>query len=345
MKDLEFTFEQSSWEATIANLRRGSSLSALRFLALTETESDETAEDALAELEDKGITLDITALPRDPEAGQMEKRLALEERLVREGGLPGALEAGDPLRIYLEEVAATPVVLLEPEVLAKRCLAGDERAQAMLVNSCLSRVIAVAGEYTGRGVLLLDLIQEGSLGLWQGILRYQGGDFTEQADWWTRQYMAKAVTLQARAGGIGQRLRKGVADYQAADKRLLTELGRNPTLEEIAGELGILPEEAAIFAETLASARRMERVKKEPEPQEEDQAVEDTAYFRSRQRIAELLADLEDTDAEILRLRFGLEGGLPLSPEQVGAKLGIPAGDVLNRETAVLAKLRQREET
>ncbi|MBQ7344717.1 MAG: hypothetical protein IJW45_01465, partial [Oscillospiraceae bacterium] len=133
-------------------------------------------------------------------------------------------------------------------------------------------------------------------------------------------------------------------DYRAVDERLLSELGRNATLEEIALELHMTVEEAATVAKTLDSARTLAQAKKPQEPVEEDpeeqQAVEDTAYFQMRQRIAELLSGLDETDAKLLTYRFGLEGGKPLSPEETGRKLGLTAEEVVAREAAALAKLR-----
>ena len=155
--------------------------------------------------------------------------------------------------------------------------------------------------------------------------------------------MAKSVVLQARANGIGQKMRQALEDYRSVDERLLLELGRNPTLEEIALELHMTPEEAASVSETLEAARMMDKAKAVPQgkPTEEDeQAVEDTAYFQMRQRIQDLLSVLSDMDAKLLTLRFGLEGGLPLSPEDTGKKLGLTAQDVVAREAAALAKLR-----
>ena len=138
-------------------------------------------------------------------------------------------------------------------------------------------------------------------------------------------------------------MRKALEDYRAADKALLTQLGRNPTLEEIALEMGVSPEEAEVYAEMLRTASLLEKAKKPPqEPQPEDeQAVEDTAYFQSRQRIMEMLSTLTEQEAKLVSLRYGLEGGLPLSPEAVGEKLGLTAEDVVNMEAAALRKLRQ----
>ena len=213
-----------------------------------------------------------------------------------------------------------------------------------LTNALLSRVIERAFFLAGRGVLLLDLIQEGSLGLWQGILSYSGGDILTHCDRYIEMTMAKTITLQARAAGVGQRMRKALEDYRDADQRLLTQLGRNPTLEEIALELHMGVEEAMAVKETLDAARLVAQAKavpaEEEEAQAQQQAVEDTAYFQMRQRISELLSTLSEQDAKLLTLRFGLEGGLPMSPEDTGRKLGMTSEEVIKREAAALAKLR-----
>ena len=210
----------------------------------------------------------------------------------------------------------------------------------------LSRVVELASELAGRNVLLLDLIQEGSMGLWQGILCYEGGDFEAHRDWWIRQYLARAVFMQARSGDLGQKLRQGMEDYRDMDQKLLSELGRNPTLEEIAEAMHVEPEEAATYANMLAMARTRQQVDEAMEPKEtepeDEQAVEDTAYFQMRQRITELLSTLSEEDAKLLTLRFGLEGGLPLSPEETGRKLGLTPQEVVTREANALMKLRQQ---
>ena len=218
----------------------------------------------------------------------------------------------------------------------------DPDVQGKLVNLSLSRVVELAGEYTGAGVLLLDLIQEGSLGLWNGILAYEVGDFETKRDWWIRQYMAQAVTLQARASGVGRKMRAALEDYRAADRKLLTQLGRNPTLEEIAVAMQISAEDAQVYGEMLRTAQTLAKANAPAkEPEEADQAVEDTAYFQSRQRIADMLSNLTEQEANVVNLRFGLEGGLPCSPEETAAKLGMTAQEVVAMEAAALAKLRQ----
>lgn len=345
MKDLDITFEQPAWESALSALRPGAKLSALHFLTLLEGEADEAVEDAFALLEEKEVSLDISTLPKSAGSNAAAARLRQEEQLACQGKLPLGLEKNDPLRLYLEEIARLPGDLREREALLRRCLAGDRQAQADLVNSYLDRVVQLAKALTGRGVLLLDLIQEGSLGLWQGILRYERGDFDAYVDWWIQAYLARAVILQARANGVGQKLRKAMEDYQAADKRLLTQFGRNPTLKEIALELHMVPQDTAIIEKMMRDARMVAKTKepvKENDP-EAEQAVENTAYFQSRQRILELLSVLDDTDAKILTLRFGLEGELPLSPQETGGKLGLTPDEVISREAAALQRLRGEE--
>ena len=257
-----------------------------------------------------------------------------------EDAVQDALDALEQKGIALD-VSDLP---LDPGSGEMEYLQGSERAAGKLTELSLSRVVELSCAMTGRGVLLLDLIQEGGLGLWQGILSYAGGDFEENRDWWIRQYLARAVLLQARSGGLGQKLRQGMEDYRDVDQRLLSELGRNPTLEEIAEAMHTPQQDAEVYANMVAMAQTRKRIEDEREPKEpapeDDQAVEDTAYFQMRQRITELLSTLEETDAKLLTLRFGLEGGLPLSPEETGRKLGMTPQEVVEREAKALLKLR-----
>ena len=215
-----------------------------------------------------------------------------------------------------------------------------------LTNLGLSRVIELACQHTGYGVLLLDLIQEGSLGLWQAIQNYGYGDYTAHRDKWILFYMAKAIVLQARNRGVGQKLRTAMEDYRAVDERLLGDLGRNATVSEIAEELHLTLEETEAVRRMLENARQMQKDRpqeEEPEPTEDDeQAVENTALFQMRTRIADLLSGLSEQDQSLLTMRFGLEGGLPMSAEEVGRKLGLTPDEVTAREAAALSKLRNK---
>lgn len=342
---MEFTFEETPWALALQGMKPGDTLAAARFLTLLEGESEEMVEEAFLDLEMGRITLDISQLPKPVYMGQTAVQLRREEELVRQNAdLLTVLEENDPLRLYLEEVAGLPAAG-DVQLMAERFAGGYDPVLPGLTNLMLSTVIEMAKEHTGRGVLLLDLIQEGSLGLWQGILSFRSGEFEPHARWWIAQYLAKAVTLQAREMGLGQKLKRELDDYRQVDEQLLTDLGRNPTLEEIADRLHISPEEAQTVASMLESARTLQQAHAAAEPKEEtpedEQHVEDTAYFQSRQRIAEMLSDLTDTQAKLLELRFGLEGGKPLSPEEAGRRLGLTPEEVIQMETEALAKLRR----
>ena len=342
----EFVFDGgfSPWEMALSKMKRGSTLSAARFLALLEQDQAVEAETAAMDLEEKEILLDITGLPRLSGSGKTDARLQLEEKCYREDSLIRNLEKNDPLRLTLEQIRDIQP-LDDPQQLAGKASLGDEKAMERLTNGCIPMVYALAGEYVGHGVLLVDLIQEGSLGLWQAVMNYRQGDFEEYAHRWIRQAMARAVTLQAHANGVGSHMAAAMERYRKADRELLSQLGRNPVEEEIALEMGVSPEEAALVAKMIREAESMERVRqanapREPEP-EDEQAVEDTAYFQSRQRINEMLSELAKVDADILTMRFGLDGKAPLSAAQVGEKLGLTAQEVTEREAKALASLRK----
>ena len=338
MNDLEFSFEPDPWEVFRMSLTMGDTVSASQILTLLEGEDGQALEDALQELETACVKLDISDLPKNGGTGETAVRLKQEVQLVREGLNPKNLEPNDPLRLYLEEVAAVPVCGDE-QLLAQK---GD--AAEALTNLGLSRVIQLAQEYVGYGVLLMDLIQEGSLGLWQAIGCYREGEYAAHRDRWIRFYLARAVILQAHSSGIGQKMRRAMEDYRQVDERLLGELGRNATIEEIADELHMDVEEARRVQKMMDNARMLDkaiRPEEEEEEKEVEQAVEDTALFQMRQRIGDLLSGLDETDAKLLNLRFGLEGGKPVGPEETGRLLGLTAQEVVAREAAALAKLRK----
>ena len=344
MNNLDITFEQTPWEAFLLTRGMGDTVSAVTVLSMLEGADEQQVEDALNDLETASMVLDISGLPRVGAAGEAAVRLRREMQLAQKPLDPRSFEEGDPLRLYLEEVARTPACGQE-DLLAEKSAKGDENAMVQLTNLGLSRVIELAREHVGYGVLLLDLIQEGSLGLWQGIRNYRRGDYPAHRDRWVRFYMAKAVTLQARSGGVGRKMRTALEDYRAVDERLLSELGRNPTVEEIALELHMTLEETLAVRKMLEDARILARAQKPPVDEEEEkeaqeQAVEDTALFQLRQRISDLLSGLSPRDQKLITLRYGLEGGKPLSPEEAGRRLGMTPEEVVASEAAALAMLR-----
>ena len=342
---LEYSFEIPDWEVALSSLKSGQEFSAAAFLTMMESRSDEEVEDALALLQNRGVHLDLSSLPESFGNGETALRLRREYQLVKEGKLLEKLEENDPLRLCLEEILAGETAD-SVESLAEKLLAGDKNVVGELTCAMLPQVVVAAYENVGRGVLLLDLIQEGSLGLWQGILAYTGGDFSDHCMRAVRMAMAVAVIGQLRADGLGQRLRKSMEDYQAVDERLLADLGRNPTVEEIAQQLHITLDEADMIREMLDAARMMAQAvpDTQQEDAQEDLAVEDTAYFQMRQRVQDLLSDLSDDEAKLLSMRFGLDGKPPMSAEEAGKYIGLTPEEVLAREAQALTKLRMNKD-
>lgn len=343
MTPLDLEFDEPDFETALEQMIKTDRISAAQFLTLMEGEDEEAFEEALQMLNERHILPDLSDLPIPAAEGEAAVRLRREQQLVKQGTLLAELEENDPLRLYLEELAAVPACG-DVQLLAERLVSGDRTVTQQLTNLMLSRVVERSCELTGRGVLLLDLIQEGSIGLWQGILSYTGGDMEAHCDWQIRWDLARAVMTAAREKGVGQKLRQAVEDYRAVDEQLLSELGRTPTLEEIAQRLHLSVDAAMEVAKTMEAARMIARAKQPEQPEEtpeDDQAVEDTAYFQMRQRIEELLSNLDQADAKLLTLRFGLEGGKPLSPEEVGRHLGLTPEEVVAKEAAALSKLRK----
>lgn len=348
MNKNEITFELTPWESFLEELY-DSSISAAQLLTLLEGEDDDTLEDAFLDLEEASVAIDLSDLPRTGATGEAARRLREEEQLSRRGDLLSGLEENDPLRLYLEELAAIPVQgdlrLLSDQLAKDR---GDEGLRNRIVNLCLSRVVELAREYTGYGVLLLDLIQEGSLGLWQGTAGFVGGNFEDCRDWWIRQYMARAIIRQARASGLGMKMRQAVEDYRMVDERLLSELGRNPTLEEIAESMHMTVSETEAVRKFLENARLVGKAHETKEPDEEQpedtQAVEDTAYYQTRERVDSLMSGISDLESKVVTMRYGLDGKAPQTAAEVGRKLGLTVNEVVELETAALTKMRQSGE-
>ena len=337
----EFAFERADWELLVDSLQPGSTVSAIALLTALEKEEEYAVEEALDALANKGVTIDISALPLSYGSGELEKRLRMEENLAMQEQMIPALEETDPLRLYLEELAQIPAQG-DKDILLQQYLQGDDTAAQKLVNLHLNMAVDIAKGYTGKGVLLLDLIQEAGLGLWQGILQYTDGDFDGHIRWWIYQSIARVILLQARQDDTLRSVRQGMEAYRKADQQLLVSLGRNATVEEIALEMGVTPEQALMIQDMLSNAAAMEKTKEPEVSDEDDLAVEDTAYFQSRQKVAEMLSQLSQQEVQVLTLRFGLDGNAPATAEAVGVKLGMTPDAVVTMEAAALEKLRKK---
>lgn len=347
----EISFEESPWERYVEGLAN-QSISAVRLLTMFEGAGDEALENAFLDLLEASVAIDLSELPRSPGSGEASRRLREEQQLAASGKLLEGLQINDPLRLYLQELAMIPVcgdlTALSGELQdLHRRNRQDDTLRTKVVNLCLSRVVELAMEHTGYGVLLLDLIQEGSLGLWQGTDRFVGEDFEVCRDWWIRHYMAQAVVRQARQSGVMQKMRQAVEDYRMVDERLLSELGRNPTMAEIAEAMHMSVEETEAVRRFLENARLVGRAHEIPEPEEspeEEQAVENTAYYQTRERVDSLMSGLSQMEMRVVTMRYGLDGKAPQTAQEVGRRLNLTVSQVVAMETAALTKMRQSGE-
>ena len=333
-------------ESVFGELAYGQSLSGAELLTRTDSRSDEELEELFEYLAENAVTIDLSDLPRNLGSGEAARRLREEEQLVRDGRLLTGLEENDPLRLYLQELASIPVCG-DTEVLALELLEGKD-VREKLVNLSLSRVVELAMAHTGWGVLLMDLIQEGSLGLWDAILNFAGGSFEHCRDLGITQAMARAIIRQARASGLGQKMRQAVEDYRMVDERLLSELGRNPTLDEIAESMHMTVSEVETVRKLLDNARLVGKAHEVQEPEEETpedtQAVEDTAYYQTRERVDSLMSGISELEQKVVTMRYGLDGKAPQTAQEVGRKLNLTVSEVVELETAALNKMRKSGE-
>ena len=211
---IDVTFDDNEIERLFGPLNPGQMLSAVAFLAAMEGAEEEDLEDAFAQLEEKDVRLDIADLPKATGDSEAALRLRQEEQLAQTDRLLQELEPSDPLRLYLEELAQIPccgdTALLSGQLAEANQQGKENCLQEQILNLSLHRVVELACRHTGYGVLLLDLIQEGSMGLWQGMARYQGGDFESFRDAQICRAMAKVIVMQARASGLGQKMRQAM---------------------------------------------------------------------------------------------------------------------------------------
>ena len=276
-----------------------------------------------------------------------------EEEVDIDLSIPEGISIDDPVRMYLKEIGRVPLLSADEEIaLAKRMEAGDEKAQKELAEANLRLVVSIAKRYVGRGMLFLDLIQEGNLGLIKAVEKFdynKGYKFSTYATWWIRQAITRAIADQARTIRIPVHMVETINKYIRVSRQLLQELGRDPTPEEIAHRMGL----------SVARVREIMKISQEPVSLEtpigeeedthlsdfiEDEAAPDPADAASmlllKEQISEVLTTLAPREAEVLRLRFGLVDGRSRTLEEVGQNFGVTRERIRQIEAKALRKLR-----
>ena len=259
----------------------------------------------------------------------------------------------DPVRMYLREIGRIPLLTYDEELkLAKKVLEGDEAAKQKLAESNLRLVVSIAKKYVGRGMLFLDLIQEGNMGLIKAVEKFdytKGYKFSTYATWWIRQAITRAIADQARTIRIPVHMVETINKLIRTSRHLLQQLGREPTIEEIAKEMEMPVERVKEIKKVAQEPVSLET----PIGEEEDSHLGDfipdddapspseiAAYTLLREQLDEIIETLTPREAKVLRLRFGLEDGKARTLEEVGKEFNVTRERIRQIEAKALRKLR-----
>jgi RNA polymerase primary sigma factor len=267
--------------------------------------------------------------------------------------VPDGVSIEDPVRMYLKEIGKVPLLSAEEEIeLAKKMEKGDEEAKKKLAEANLRLVVSIAKRYVGRGMLFLDLIQEGNLGLIKAVEKFdyrKGYKFSTYATWWIRQAITRAIADQARTIRIPVHMVETINKLIRVSRQLLQELGREPTPEEIAAEMSMPVERVREILKISQEPVSLET----PIGEEEDSHLGDfiqddnvpvpvdaAAYTLLREQLEEVLNTLTEREKKVLSLRFGLEDGRGRTLEEVGREFNVTRERIRQIEAKALRKLR-----
>ena len=313
--------------------------------------SPDEMDDMYQRFTDEGVDIVDEASAADEPAP--EEPAEKEEEVEIDLSIPEGVSLDDPVRMYLKEIGHVPLLTAEEEVeLAQLMEAGDEEARHRLEEANLRLVVSIAKRYVGRGMLFLDLIQEGNLGLLKAVEKFdysKGYKFSTYATWWIRQAITRAIADQARTIRIPVHMVETINKLVRISRQLLQELGRDPRPEEIAKEMGI----------SVARVHEIMKIAQEPVSLEtpigeeedshlgdfiEDEAApapaEAASFMLLREQLEEVLETLTDREKNVLRLRFGLEAGRSRTLEEVGQSFGVTRERIRQIEAKALRKLR-----
>lgn len=267
--------------------------------------------------------------------------------------VPEGVSIEDPVRMYLKEIGKVPLLSAEEEIeLAKKMEQGDENAKKRLAEANLRLVVSIAKRYVGRGMLFLDLIQEGNLGLIKAVEKFdyrKGYKFSTYATWWIRQAITRAIADQARTIRIPVHMVETINKLIRVSRQLLQELGREPTPEEIAEEMDMPVDRVCEILKISQEPVSLET----PIGEEEDSHLGDfiqddnvpvpadaAAFTLLKEQLVEVLGTLTEREQKVLRLRFGLDDGRARTLEEVGKEFNVTRERIRQIEAKALRKLR-----
>ncbi|KGP75769.1 RNA polymerase sigma factor RpoD [Desulfosporosinus sp. Tol-M] len=309
--------------------------------------------------------IDVVPEPGEVDLEVLKKAKENEDEIVEESeedveeeaevdlSVPEGVGIDDPVRMYLKEIGRVPLLSAEEEIqLAKRMEGGDEEAKRRLAEANLRLVVSIAKRYVGRGMLFLDLIQEGNLGLIKAVEKFdyiKGFKFSTYATWWIRQAITRAIADQARTIRIPVHMVETINKLIRVSRQLLQELGREPAPEEIAKVMDIPVERVREIMKIAQEPVSLETPIGEEEdshlgdfiPDEDAPAPAEAASFiLLKEQLEEVLDTLTPREEKVLRLRFGLDDGRTRTLEEVGQEFGVTRERIRQIEAKALRKLR-----
>ncbi len=313
----------------------------------------EQIENVYETFESLGIQIISAELELDVDTEEAPVDDSPEEELVDPVELAAEYNLDDPVRMYLKEIGQIKLLTAEEELeLAERVAQGDEKAKAKLTEANLRLVVSIAKKYSGRGLHILDLIQEGNTGLIRAVDKFdytKGNKFSTYATWWIRQAITRAIADQARTIRVPVHMVEVINKVTRCNRKLVQELGREPTAEEIAADLGIPLEKVMDANRTAADTLSLDT----PVGDEEDTTigsfVEDentpgpadaTSNTMLAEALDEILGTLTEREADVLRMRFGLYDGRTRTLEEVGQIFGVTRERIRQIENKAIRKLR-----
>ena len=302
--------------------------------------------------EEMGVNLLSDDMEEEPDIDDLKEVEDLKLDEITDTSYEG-INVDDPVRMYLREIGRIPLLTFDQELdLAKRILKGDEEAKKKLAESNLRLVVSIAKKYVGRGMLFLDLIQEGNMGLIKAVEKFdytKGFKFSTYATWWIRQAITRAIADQARTIRIPVHMVETINKLIRTSRHLLQQLGREPTPEEIAQEMEI-PVEKVIEIQKIAQdpvsletpigeeddSHLGDFIQDDDSPAPQDSA----AYTLLKEQLEEVMSTLTPREAKVLKLRFGLEDGKARTLEEVGREFDVTRERIRQIEAKALRKLR-----
>ncbi|MCZ0755573.1 RNA polymerase sigma factor RpoD [Anoxybacillus sp. J5B_2022] len=301
-------------------------------------------------LTEQGIdVISESDLEDDPDLDDLKE----EEFDLNDLTVPPGVKINDPVRMYLKEIGRVPLLSAEEEIeLAKRIEQGDEEAKRRLTEANLRLVVSIAKRYVGRGMLFLDLIQEGNMGLIKAVEKFdyrKGYKFSTYATWWIRQAITRAIADQARTIRIPVHMVETINKLIRVQRQLLQDLGREPSPEEIAEEMDLTPEKVREILKIAQEPVSLETPIGEEddshlgdfiEDQDATSPSEHAAYELLKEQLEDVLDTLTDREENVLRLRFGLDDGRTRTLEEVGKVFGVTRERIRQIEAKALRKLR-----